>query len=441
MRLKNQNCLLPILLLLCMPLVTTAQQTKPLSLEEALTLGVSNSKSLKLSKAKIEEVTAQQKITKEQRLPQAKASIMYNHAFMLTNQFQLSPGAEPFVLPRNADVYLGTASVNQVIYSGNKHKYADESAALLTKIAELDVTRQENEIKLAVIQLYFNLYKIKQSQKVIQQNFQDIDEKIIETEKFVKQGLATENDVLRWKLQRSNIEISNLDLTTSQKTVSYHLGLLLGLTDDNLIEVDTSLNLLATSSSFQDYVNQSLSNRKEVTIADYQNQHSRLNIKSIQSSKYPTLAAGAALYHINPNANPIPKANSTITPLTVGLTLSYDIASLYTTKAKISQAEASEKQTTIAKTVTEDNIRTEVKQSYEGYVQAREKIKLLEVATEQATENYRITNSKYKNNVASTTDRIDAETLLFQAKINLELAKADAVVAYYTLLKSAGMLP
>ena len=42
--------------------------------------------------------------------------------------------------------------------------------------------------------------------------------------------------------------------------------------------------------------------------------------------------------------------------------------------------------------------------------------------------------------MASVTDRIDAETLLYQAKINLEIAKADAGLAYYTLLKSTGKI-
>jgi outer membrane protein len=65
---------------------------------------------------------------------------------------------------------------------------------------------------------------------------------------------------------------------------------------------------------------------------------------------------------------------------------------------------------------------------------------VLETSIAQATENDRLYSSRYKNNVASVTDRIDAETLLFQAKINLEIAKADAGIAYYTLLKSTGKI-
>jgi outer membrane protein TolC len=47
---------------------------------------------------------------------------------------------------------------------------------------------------------------------------------------------------------------------------------------------------------------------------------------------------------------------------------------------------------------------------------------------------------KYRNQLATTTDRIDAQTMLYQSLVNLGLAKADAAIAYYQLLRSAGML-
>ena len=43
--------------------------------------------------------------------------------------------------------------------------------------------------------------------------------------------------------------------------------------------------------------------------------------------------------------------------------------------------------------------------------------------------------SKFRNNLVTTTDRIDAQTLVYQARVNLELAKSDATIAYYNLVK------
>jgi outer membrane protein TolC len=81
-----------------------------------------------------------------------------------------------------------------------------------------------------------------------------------------------------------------------------------------------------------------------------------------------------------------------------------------------------------------------VHQAYLGYLQAVDQLAILQVAVDQAEENERITESKYQNNLASTTDRIDAQTLLYQSRVNLELAKSDATIAYYTLLNSTGSI-
>ncbi|HYK76928.1 MAG TPA: TolC family protein, partial [Daejeonella sp.] len=97
-------------------------------------------------------------------------------------------------------------------------------------------------------------------------------------------------------------------------------------------------------------------------------------------------------------------------------------------------------QVTFSRDLVSDQIRSQVNQDYQNYAQSLAKIGILETAIAQASENDRILESKYKNNVASVTDRIDAETQLYQSLINLEIAKADAALAYYTLLKSTGTI-
>src|SRR6187401_1189779 len=67
------------LLIICslFSLQMTAQKKKTLSLNEAIDLGLQNSKQLKINQAKIEEATAATKEAVERRLPDAKASASY----------------------------------------------------------------------------------------------------------------------------------------------------------------------------------------------------------------------------------------------------------------------------------------------------------------------------------------------------------------------------
>ncbi|RZK53697.1 MAG: TolC family protein, partial [Pedobacter sp.] len=142
----------------------------------------------------------------------------------------------------------------------------------------------------------------------------------------------------------------------------------------------------------------------------------------------------------NPSGSFIPPSEQFIMPITIGATVSWNVASLWNNKNKVAEAKIQQKEIGLQKDVLSDNVKTELNRNYQNYQLAVKRINVLETSIAQATENDRLLESKYKNNIASATDRIDAETLLYQAKINLELAKADAKLAYYTLLKSTGKI-
>lgn len=61
-------------------------------------------------------------------------------------------------------------------------------------------------------------------------------------------------------------------------------------------------------------------------------------------------------------------------------------------------------------------------------------------AEQQAQENYRITKNKYDNGLATITELLDANVMLLQTRLNISGARADAVLAYYKLLATAGTL-
>jgi outer membrane protein len=203
---------------------------------------------------------------------------------------------------------------------------------------------------------------------------------------------------------------------------------------NQITEPDRQLNPLTT------YLDTALSTRAEVRQLDLRAQSADVNIKTVHANALPTLAASAAAYYIGVSADPLPSSGRFLTPLTLGLNLSWNISSLWTDKNKISQAKIQRQEVDYSKGLKINQVKREVNQNYQEYVMALNKIKLLQTSIDQAGENNKILESKYKSNIASATDRADAETLLYQAQINLELAKADAGLAYYTLLKSTGKL-
>jgi len=291
-----------------------------------------------------------------------------------------------------------------------------------------------------VINTYISLFKIAQSKKVVAQNLEAIASQLKQAQRFFDQGIVTKNDVLRFQLQQANVSLTDLEIENNRKIINYNLDILLGLPENTEIEISESDLPLKAVEPLSAYMSTAFANRQELQQLDLQNKVAEFNIKTIKANTRPTVGVGANLYYINPSGNFIPPSQQFIMPVTIGATVSWNVASLWTNKNKISEAKIQQQEIGLQKDILSDNVKTELNRNYQNYALAMQRINVLETSIAQATENDRLLESKYKNNIASATDRIDAETLLYQAKINLELAKADAKLAYYTLLKSTGKI-
>jgi len=417
---------------------STYGQIRTITLNEAITLGIQNSKNLKLSQSKIDQAVSEFNQAKDRSLPSGSVSFGYSRAEIPVNT--LAFGSSDIHLPKSANANLGIASVNELIWGGNKLKYARESTDLLIQAARLDAENDKDQITYNIVSEYYNLYKVLQSQKVVQQNLATIDQQIHQSQRFFEQGLVTKNDVLRFQLQRANIELNGVDLETNRKVINYNLNILLGLPETTQLNIEQINEPAREPAPLTTYLDSALATRQEIKSLDIRTRVAETNIKSTRANTLPSLSASASAYYLDVSANPLPTHGNYITPLTLGLNLSWNFGTLWNNKNKVSEAKIQRDQVVINRSITVDNIKNEVNQSYQNYVSALNRVNLLQTSIAQATENNRLQESRYQSNIVSATERADAETLLYQAQINLELAKADAGLAYYNLLKSTGKL-
>jgi len=100
---------------------------------------------------------------------------------------------------------------------------------------------------------------------------------------------------------------------------------------------------------------------------------------------------------------------------------------------KVIQAEDS-------KTQLIEGIILEVKQDYLNMLTAERNISVAEKAIEQAEENLRMNEERYKYQVATATDVLDAVTLLAQARVNYYSALSDFNIAKARLDRAMGRM-
>jgi len=108
------------------------------------------------------------------------------------------------------------------------------------------------------------------------------------------------------------------------------------------------------------------------------------------------------------------------------------------TSSQATQAEEQKIQVETSLSQLHDAIELEVYQTYLTYKRSVDKIAVSRQSVEQSEENYRSTQEKYNQQVATSTDLIDAEVSLLQSKTNLTNALVDFQLAKVKLMKAIG---
>lgn len=415
-----------------------AQEAKPITLNEAIDLSIKNSKQLKNSEAKIEEATAALKEAINNKLPDAKVSASYlrlnsaNVDIKLKSNNSGGGGGTPNI----SQAMYGILNGSFPIYSGGRIRYGIEASKYLAEAAKLDADNDKEEVIQNTVEAYVNLYKAKSSVSLVKENLAESQQRVKDFSNLEQNGLLARNDLLKAELQSSNIELSLLDAENNWQLANISMDLLLGLPEKTELVPDSALvDQTFTVKTLDDYVQTAYANRKDLAAGDVRKKATETAIKSVKAEYYPGIAITGGYI-----AADIPNFVTITNAVNIGAGISYNLGSLWKTKAKIQQAEARAKQAAIGESLLNDNVRLQVSQAYLNWLSSQKKIEVYTKAVEQATENYRIVKNKYNNSLATTTDLLDADVAQLQARMNLAFAKADVVVIYHKLLETAGIL-
>lgn len=413
----------------------TAQDTRALTLKEAIDLSIKNNKLLKLNEAKIQEATNAITEAEERRLPDASASVSYMY-LPIKPSIDLKSGSNSNGSPSVNQAMLGSINASLPVYSAGKLKYGIESAKYLEQAVKLDADHDRDGVILNTITACINLFKAHQAITLVKENLEQSQQRVKDFTSLEKNGVLARNDLLKAELQSSNIELTLLDAESNYKLACVNMNIMTGLPEQTLLIPDRNGLALPTSiKTIDEYEQEALQNRKDINAITERKKAAALNIKSVQTEKYPSINLTGGYI-----AADIPKFLSVYNAINVGVGVKYNIASLWKNKTKVQQAEIKVKQIQNSQDILNDNIRLQLNQAYQSYLVSVKKIEVLEKSVIQATENYRITKNKYDNTLANTTELLEADVALLQAKLSVTNAKADSFLAYNRLLNAAGIL-
>jgi len=425
------------LFFLMITLATKAQESRTLSLQQAIDLSLANSQHLKMANAKTEEATAVLKEAFDNRLPDLKISGSYLR--LSSANISLKNGSDSTggnAGPKVNQALYGMANLSLPLYAGGRIRYGIESARYLQQAARLDAENDKESVVFNTVNAYVNLYKSAEAVKIVKENLSASVNRDSMLANLERNGLLARNDLLKSQLQSSRIELTLLDAENNYAQAVVNMNLMLGLPENTpLLPDDSFIEKKDTEKKFIEYEDAALQNRKDLQSMGFRKKAATTGIQAARAEAFPTIVLTGGYI-----AADIPNFLSITNAVNIGIGVQYNLASLWKTNSKKAQAIAREKQVTAGVTLLEDDIRRQVNHDYQAYLLSHKKIEVYEKAVIQAAENYRITNNKYNNNLVTITDLLDADVANVQAKLDLSFAKADAVVAYDKLLLTTGSL-
>lgn len=354
-------------------------------------------------------------------LPDLNLQSSYNRSFKIPKIFftQTTPmGTETIELQTGfKNSFDVGVNLRQPIWHGGK-TFAAYEISKLYRDYSLEIANQvQDEIVLAATQL-FNAAILAEAQLAVWQQALEANTANLEVvEKKYDQGMVSEYEVLRARVEKQNIlpEIlrTESDVRLSRKRLKSFIGLELE-EPITLVEnkTDTSLTNLP---SLQACVDSALARRPEVIQAEKLTRITNKAIRVAKGDYWPQLDAVAG-YGWSAVSDDFTLSENNSTSWTAGVTLSLNIFDGGTRRADVNMRKAENRQANLALKQAIDDVTLEVEEAYDQLLQAKQALDIQGATIASAEEGLKIARVRYESGVGTQLEVLSAQTALTQAR-------------------------
>jgi outer membrane protein len=257
--------------------------------------------------------------------------------------------------------------------------------------------------------------------------------------------MATRNDVLKVQAQLANAELLRLDGRTGVQTSQVLLASLLGLPLETEFDLQTTGRDIVLDpaggveggTTLEALLAKARTARPDLKSMEMRARAAAAGVSMARSGALPQVFLAGNYYYLRPNARLLPAQDKFYATWDLGLTVSLDIWNGNQTGLQTRQAQAQRIQVEDALALLQEQVALEVTQAWLSVRQARDRIAAAAAAVVQAEENLRVTDDRFREGVALSSDVLDAELLLLQAKTSRTQALVDLELARIRLRRSA----
>ena len=394
------------------------QESQVYSLEESISEALERNWSLKATGEKIEQAVYVKNQARSEFLP--KLSTSYGYTRYSEQAIVRGTGIPGFDgTPLSAqDNYQWRGTVTQPLFRGFALVSSYDLAKLGIDQSEMEFELKKLDLALRVKEAYFDILIADKAVEVAEKDVESRQSNVDVARSFYDVGMIPVNDLLKAEVELGNSRQNLVKARNGSRLARSAFNTVLARPVDVRAEVEDILIYKPEHGDFQEYVSTAFSTRPEMRLIEINILQTDQQIRLARSGVYPeiNLTYGYIKEGDEPNVSGSDFHDAGRWEAMAVCTWTF--WEWGKTHYSVKEKESLKKELIQTRMSLEDTIRLEIKDAILGLETAEKNIPTTKKAVEQGEENLRVNNERYKAQVTTITEVLDAQTLLTQARVN-----------------------
>jgi outer membrane protein TolC len=430
-----------------LPAGTPSHGVHPLSLRESIAAALDHTLTIRLVEREVQTAESARDRAFAEFLPTLSTFLDYTRKSEAPD-VELPPalftalGLPPPNSPLRAtlggqDVSSLKLTLQQPLFAGLSITNTYRRAGATLDIARSRLRTAQHTLAFDVVRAYLAVLRAQKGEDLSVQQVKALETQAAQAQAFFEGGALPKNDALKAEVElanaRQNLIHAQNQVELAKATFNYTLGR--DLDDPVLLEELLEIQPLGPIER-RGAVQTAWERRPELQEGVQAVEAARLGVEVAKGQRLPQLSAIGAYTVDLVGGNPSASADR----WEVGGVLQWKPFQGGRVRAQVLEARIGRERAADALEQQRERVALEVKEAILTLMEAQLKIRVAEKAIQQAEENFRISLERYGAKITTSTEVVDAEALLTQARTNYFNAIYDHQLASFALRKATGVI-
>ncbi len=336
------------------------------------------------------------------------------------------------------DNYTWATEVRQPLFAGGGIVANWRAGRLGTEIARKDEEAAVNDLVLDVKTVYFSVLKAERIAQAARQAVEMLQAHRNMARDFFDVGLVPRNDVLRAEVELANGMYNQAKADNALEMARANFNTVLRRDVNAPVALEDIPDLRPFEAPLEDIRKNALENRPELRSHELKAEQADRYVDAARSDFFPTVSAVGHYERFGDTPGVAGSAYKDAESWYVAGMLSWNFWEWGRTKYRVDAVKSRRNQVQDVLEGLKDRVTLEVKNAFLQLQEARKQVGVAGKAIEQAEENYRMSQERYREQVGTATEVLDAQTLLTRSRSDHAGALADYHIGLARLARAMG---